>query len=329
MMRSRSLIAIATAVGVLTTACSVDSPDPVTVPIARRVEVTTTTARAVAPIPCTPEEAVKSYRPSGSLPTPGNMPAGSYMQEIFEHGKLILGTSADVLQFGARNPIKGGIEGFDVDMAHEVAAAIFGDFDRNKQSRLEFKIINYAQRIPSLRDDSVNMVAHTMTINCTRWTQIAFSSEYYRAGQKILVRQDSKRRAIGELDGDRVCVAKGSTNIEELQKYPTAVPVPVDDLGECLVLFQQGSIAAIIGDDTVLAGFAAQDPYAAVVGEQFTQEPYGLGIKLEHRDFVEFVNLVLERMRADGTWDEIYCRWLPDCSKGRAPVAPPAAVYGR
>jgi polar amino acid transport system substrate-binding protein len=45
-----------------------------------------------------------------------------------------------------------------------------------------------------------------------------------------------------------------------------------------LVLFQEGKVAAITGDDTVLAGLAAQDPYAVVPDQRaFTAEPYGLG----------------------------------------------------
>ena len=51
----------------------------------------------------------------------------------------------------------------------------------------------------------------------------------------------------------------------------------------CLVLFQQGKVDAITGDDTILAGLAAQDPYAFVVkAPAFTSEPYGLGISKTH-----------------------------------------------
>ena len=94
------------------------------------------------------------------------------------------------------------------------------------------------------------------------------------------------------------------------------------------MLFQQGAVDAITGDDTVLAGLAAQDPYAAVVqAPAFTAEPYGLGVNQEHVDFVRFVNGVLEQMRADGRWTKSYNTWLAD-ALGKAP-APPEPVYGR
>ena len=90
----------------------------------------------------------------------------------------------------------------------------------------------------------------------------------------------------------------------------------------CLVLFQQSEVAAITGDDTVLAGLAAQDPYAVVPDQRaFTAEPYGLGIPAKNVDFVRFVNARLAQMRSNGEWTAIYNRWLAD-SLGPAPARP-------
>ncbi|MEZ5250293.1 MAG: transporter substrate-binding domain-containing protein [Ilumatobacteraceae bacterium] len=52
-------------------------------------------------------------------------------------------------------------------------------------------MITYAQRLPALEAREVDLVAHTMTINCNRWLRIAFSSVYYQAGQKVLVKTGS------------------------------------------------------------------------------------------------------------------------------------------
>ena len=63
--------------------------------------------------------------------------------------------------------------------------------------------MTYAQRIPALQDGSVDIVADVMTINCTRWEQISFSSQYFDAGQKVLVRTDSTANGIDDLNGKR------------------------------------------------------------------------------------------------------------------------------
>ena len=110
---------------------------------------------------------------------------------------------------------------------------------------------------------------------------------------------------------------------------PKAIPVGADSHTGCLVLFQQGKVDAITGDDTVLAGLAAQDPYAVVPEQKaFTAEPYGLGFNADDVDLVRFVNATLaadaQRRRVDAR--STTAGWPTPL--GPAP-APPKAVYGR
>ena len=282
-------------------------------------KTTTTTAPAAPVVNC--GNAVASIAPNGPLPPPGNMPSGTYMAEIQARGRLIAGVSADTLLFGYRNPLTGQLEGFDIDLVRQVAQAIFGD-----PNRVEYKVLTYAQRIPDLQSGAVDIVADVMTVNCERWQQIDFSSQYFDAGQKVLVRTDSKATSIADLDGKRMCAANGSTNIDNLKNYPKVKVVPVDDISDCMVLFQQGKVDSVTGDDTVLDGFVAQDPYAKVIGPALTSEPYGLGISKKHPDFVQFVNKVLEQVRSNGTWKQMYAHWF--APTGPVPEPPPA-VYGR
>ena len=208
-------------------------------------------------------------------------------------------------------------------MLKAVSKAIFND-----PNKIEFRVITTAQRIPALTDGSVDIVARAMTINCARWAQIDFSTQYYQAGQKVLVAKGSPVKGMEDLKGKKVCAPNGSTSMDKLRTFPGLIPVAADTHTGCLVLFQQGKVDAITGDDTILAGLAAQDPYAFVVkAPAFTSEPYGLGISKDHPDFVKFVNGVLAQMRTDGQWTTAYNTWLKD-ALGPAP-APPAALYGR
>ena len=328
-----SVIVIAVTLG----ACSGSTRLPGAVGSARDDQPAPTTTASPSFPTCTDDEKdqepTRSYAPTGALPTPGAMPAGTTMAAIQERGRLIVGVSGDTLLFGARNPLTGNIEGFDIDMLKEVAKAIFGEGGENK---IEYKVITYADRLPRLEagpdNGGVDIVAHTMTINCNRWLRIAFSSVYYAAGQRVLVKKGQNFASIGDLDAARatVCAPEGSTNIDEIRntdKYPGLVVVGTPDITDCLVGMQQGEIDAATGDDTVLAGFAAQDPNTEVVGKRFTEEPYGLGMGKDNIDFVEFVNAVLEDVRSSGRWLEIYDTWLlgPLEIDGEVPVA----TYGR
>ena len=324
-------LAATLAAGACTTAGAYD-PTPLytpSTPAAPAPSATPTPSPAPSSNDVVKANCLQSYAPPATMPAPGTMPAGSTMDRIKKRGRLIAGVSADTLLLGARNPVTGRIEGFDIDMLRGVSQAIFGDPDK-----VELKVITAAQRLPSLKDGTVDIVARNMTITCDRWKEIAFSSEYYRSGQKVLVRLGEKTesggpiRGIEDLAGKKVCAPNGSTSMDKLRTFTDIEAVGADTHTGCLVLFQQGAVDAITGDDTVLAGLAAQDPYGDVVqAPAFTAEPYGLGVNQDNKDFASFVNGVLAQMRADGRWTKSYNTWLAD-SLGKAP-APPQPVYGR
>ncbi len=291
---------------------------------------------------CPPEEvafeATRSYEPLSPVPSPDEFPTGSTMATIRDRGQLIVGVSGDTLLFGARDPLENQIEGFDIDMLKEVAKAIFGP---QGESNITYKVITYADRLPNLEagpdKGGVDIVAHTMTINCNRWLRIAFSSTYFDAGQRVLVKRESgfnRDDAIEALNAASaiVCAPEGSTNIDYLRDpdngFDQLVVLAKPDITDCLVAMQQGEAVATTGDDTVLAGLAAQDPNTEVVGETFTEEPYGLGMAKENVDFVRFVNGVIEEMRSDGRWGVIYEKWLVGVLSDTV-IDPPPAIYGR
>jgi polar amino acid transport system substrate-binding protein len=278
---------------------------------------------AAAPAPAACDDATTSYAPS-RLTSSDDLPAGSTMAAIKKRGRLVAGVSADSYLLGARDPLRGSIQGFDIDFVKAMAKAILGD-----ENRYQLVVITAAQRIPALQSGQVDLVARAMTMTCDRWKQVAFSSEYYRAGQKILVRRGSTATTLADLAGQRVCAPLGTSSMDNLVRLqPKAVAVGSDNHTGCLVLFQQGQVDAITGDDTVLAGLAAQDPYAVVPDQKaLTAEPYGLGVNAKNVDLVRFVNARLAQMRDDGEWTTIYNRWFAG-PLGPAPT-PPKAVYGR
>ena len=317
MRRSPATAAIALACGLALAACSqVDVPERLSGPVS-----STTTTAAPAPPPPDCGDPVASLRPTGAATA--NVPAGSYMAEIKERGRLRVGVDVSTLLFSSVDPFTGEFEGFDIDIAREVAGALFGD-----PSRVELVAIPYSERLNVLIDGTVDLVSDTFTINCRRREQIAFSSQYFSSGQRLLVKSDSTATTVEELGPDaRVCAARGSTSIDNLNALPEPHPeaVPVDTQTDCLVLLQQGLVDAISTDDTILAGMAAQDPNLSIVGPAFSAEPYGLGLPKDQTEWVRYVNAVLEQVRSSGRWSALYERWLADVL-GPDP-GPPQAVY--
>ncbi|MHA3021971.1 glutamate ABC transporter substrate-binding protein [Mycobacterium sp. BMJ-28] len=258
-----------------------------------------------------------SLRPRGE-PAPGAMPPGSTMAAIAARGRLIAGVDQNQFLFGFRDPATGRLEGFDIDIAREIARAIFGD-----PNRVEFRVVEAGQRESVLQSGEVDVVARTFSINCARKQNVAFSTVYFNADQRILVRKGSGIDSAAALAGKRACAVSGTTSLAKLYGLdPRPIVLGAPTWTDCLVMLQQGQTDAIGTDGVVLAGLAEQDPNVEIVGASLGVEPYGVGIKKENEDLVRFVNAVLEQIRADGTWQRMYEAGLQPL--GPSPGPPPA-----
>jgi polar amino acid transport system substrate-binding protein len=256
-----------------------------------------------------------------------------------EKRKLIVGVDQNSYRWGYRDPNSGqdaALEGFDIDLVHRIAEDILGDPDA-----VQFKAIPTDQRIPAIQDGRVDMVVRTMTINCKRLADVAFSAPYFKTGQQVLAPKSSTITGYdGSLAKQRICTAKGSTANTKLvddQKagdlarsadLKTTVPNQLD----CLVRLQLGEVDAVVTDGALAASQAAQDPTVELKGEPFTAEYYGVAMKKDADDLVRRVNQVLVDYRKDTAtgWQASYDRWL-SATLGKDPSTsePPAPQYLR
>ncbi|MGE0599656.1 MAG: glutamate ABC transporter substrate-binding protein [Dehalococcoidia bacterium] len=245
----------------------------------------------------------------GNTTPPPTFTADSTMGKIAAAKKMTVGVKFDQPGFGLKDPASGKVDGFDVAIAKEIAKAI-----GLSEDEIDFVEAVSANRIPFLQEDKVDIVVATMTINEDRKKQIDFSRPYYLAGQSILVMKDNTTiKSVEDLNGKKVCSVQGSTSEKNVQaKAPQAELLSLTGYAACVSSMKDGRVEAVSTDDIILAGFAAADDSLKLVGGQFTQEPYGIGIKQGKDDMVEFVDTLLANWFKDGTWDKIYNKYLGD-----------------
>ena len=183
--------------------CAVFGTEDTVVP-APAASPTPSAAAPAAPAAC--DDATTSYEPDDAS-------SGSAVARIKKRGRLVAGVSADSYLLGARDPLGGKIQGFDIDFVKAMAKAILGDEDA-----LPARRDHRRQRIPALESGQVDLVARAMTMTCDRWKQIAFSSEYYRAGQKIMVRAGLEGHDARRPGGQRVCAPNGTSSMDKLRR---------------------------------------------------------------------------------------------------------------
>ena len=252
--------------------------------------------------------------PSPAAPgatTPPPVETKMVLPDIKARGKLRAGVKFDVRLFGLNNPVTRRVEGLDVDIARELAKALLGSEDK-----LELVETVSNNRVPFLQEDKVDIVISTMTITDERKKVIDFSDVYYVAGQSLLVPKGSPIKTVKDLGGKTVATVQGSTSERTLMKEsPDCKPLLLKSYSECFTVLQNGQADAMTTDDIILLGFKATAPDKyELVGGQFTQEPYGIGIKKGRPDLLAFVNSELAKMKADGRWKKIYDKHLKPVS---------------
>jgi polar amino acid transport system substrate-binding protein len=276
---------------------------------------------ATGPAPNCGDATASSPPPLSPMPTPNSLPSGSTMAKIKARGVLIAGVDQNTFLFGYRDTTTNTLDGFDIQMVRYIAQAIFGD-----PTKVQFKAITSAQRVTELKSGEVDLVARTFTISCARLQDVAFSSVYYEAQRKLLVRADSTVKSIDDMGGKRVCATVGSDSLANSGGAKQPIPVAVNDWSDCLVMLQQGQVDGVVTDDTILAGMKAQDQNTKIVGKSIAPEPYGIAFPKQNTDFVRFVNGVLAQVRGDGDWTSTYKKWVVSRLPGPTP-APPVAKY--
>ncbi|OIJ90247.1 glutamate ABC transporter substrate-binding protein [Streptomyces colonosanans] len=253
--------------------------------------------------------------PEQLSPPPSTDESGPAVSAIKRRGYLSVGVDQNSYRWGYRDPNSKGsdLEGFDIDLAREIARQILHD-----PKAVRFHAIPTNQRIPAIKSGQVDMVVRTMTISCDRLKEVAFSDPYFTTGQQVLAPKESDISGYDKsLAGKRICSAAGSTANTDLTEDKKSGRLPasadisttVPNQLDCLVKLQLGEVDAVVTDGALAASQAAQDPTLALKGKPFTTEYYGVAMNKQAGDLVRRVNQVLVDYRKSG-WQTSYDRWL-------------------
>ncbi|MEV0802284.1 glutamate ABC transporter substrate-binding protein [Kribbella sp. NPDC050281] len=195
--------------------------------------------------------------------------------------------------------------GMDVDVARYVAKELgYGD--------ITFKESPSAQRETLLANGQVKMIFATYSITDKRKEKVSFGGPYMVAGQDLLVRSDNTDITGPEsLGGKKLCSVTGSTSAQKVkdQFADTVQLQEYDTYSKCVEALGAGAIDALTTDNTILAGYAAQEANKGkfkVVGKTFSTERYGVGLKKGDTETCTKVNDALKKMVDSGEWQKAF-----------------------
>jgi glutamate transport system substrate-binding protein len=234
-----------------------------------------------------------------------------------DENAIVIGTKFDQPGLGLRNP-DGSMSGFDVDVATYVA----GELGYTPE-QIEWKESPSGQRETLIQNDQVDYIVATYSITDSRKEKVDFAGPYLVTGQSLLVREDNTdiTGAASLANNKRLCSVSGSTPAQKIKdEYPGVQLQQYDTYSACIEALKNGAIDAVTTDEVILAGYAAQTPDAfKIVGDTFSEERYGIGLKKGDAEMRAKINDAIEKMESSGAWKEAF-----DKNLGPAGITAPA-----
>ncbi len=223
------------------------------------------------------------------------------MERLAEAGTITVGTKFDQPLFGLIGP--DGVRSASTSRSRRSSRASSASTEEN----ITWVETVSANREPFIENGQVDIVVATYTINDTRKEVVSFAGPYYQAGQSILVLADNDTiESEEDLVGQPVCSVTGSTPAAKLAEIG-AVRCSPTRTRTASSRSAAAQVVAVSTDNVILAGLAAQNEGEfKVVGEPFTEEPYGIGLALDDTEFRTWINDVLEKAYEDGRYEEAW-----------------------
>lgn len=231
--------------------------------------------------------------------------ASAWASAVKRAGVLRVGGVKTSQVFSLEDPATGRVTGFDAALSQVLARYILGGDDPHALT--ELTVVTSDTRETLLENGSVDAVFATYTITPERAQKIAFAGPYYSSGQAVLVRAgNTEITGVDTLAGHTVAVQSGSSSGPALDvAVPEARQVQFEAHTDCVAALEAGQVEAYVVDHSLLLSTVLGHDGLVIVGEPFTQDPYGIGLP-KGSDAQAFVNTFLEAIEADGTWDAIW-----------------------
>lgn len=200
------------------------------------------------------------------------------LSAVRTRGTLNVGVKADVVGFGYLNPKTEQYEGYEIDIAHELAKRLLGD-----AGKVAFTSVTPQTRGSLLDSGSVDMLIATFSITPERKIVFDFSPPYYTDGIALLVPKMSGIKGLSDMSGKPIGIAKDTDTASALMAKAGVNTLltfaAFDTYGQVLNALENGKIQAMSTDSSILKSYAQQDQRTVILPGRYSVEPYGVATK--------------------------------------------------
>lgn len=251
------------------------------------------------------------------------------LEKIKSSGVLTIGTRTGSPPFAYVNKNNEWV-GFSIDLVDQL---IKPEIEKavGRPVKVEKKESAPPTRIPLLTSNAVDLIAETMTDTPQRRESVDFSLTFFYTGAQFLVKQGSPIKGVNDISGKRIASQQGSTNAKIIrEKYPQAQLREFPDQPAAFQALAQGQVDAYTNDGIQLAGLKAKAPNPGdwdVVGDFYSEEPYGMAMRKGDAKFKAVVDAGLKKGLESGKYFEIYEKWFGPKGDVPYPMTPQVKAY--
>ena len=234
--------------------------------------------------------------------------AADILSDIKARGVLNVGVKADVLGFGFLNPATNQYEGYEIDIARELAKRLLGD-----PNKIKFTTVTAKTRTALLDSGELDMVIATFTITEQRKLVLDFSPPYYTDGIALLVYKNSGIRSLSDLNNKTIGVAKGADTATRLTEKAGANILlnfaAFETYPEILAALQAGRVQAFSTDGSILKYYEQQDHKTTILPDRYSNEDYGVATRKGNDALRDWVAAQITDMQHSGLLKRWQQKW--------------------
>jgi glutamate/aspartate transport system substrate-binding protein len=220
----------------------------------------------------------------------------------------------------------GRVRGYSTELCTAIAASVQQAL-KLPTLKIVWQPVDAASRFDAVATGRVDAECGTTTITLSRMKDVDFSLPIFVDGGSVLVRVKSRITKLADLRGRKIAVIAGTTTEQALVAAfgvvdAQATLVPVADAVQGVAMLAAAKVDGYAGDRIVLADLKLRSPSGrdfALLGVDFSYEPYGIVLRRDDPDFRLAVNRALVDLYKSGGIDPIFQRWL-------APLGPPGPL---
>lgn len=237
------------------------------------------------------------------------------LQKIKDTGTLTIGYRSSSIPYSYLDNNQQPI-GFSLDLCKLVTAKI--DEKLKMKVNVKYQLVNPSNRIPLVKNGTVDMVCGSTANMIERQKEVAFSINFYIPEFRIITLKSSHINSVADLKGKTIVVTQGSNALKMAQQLDKSDNLGLKyleakDHAESFLLVKTGRAAAFIEDDILLAALKATssnpDDYV-LLDRSFEDSPQGIMFRNGNPVLKELIDGVLSNVMKSGEFNKIYSQWF-------------------